>query len=343
MSEIYQGILDRAIQRNTSRTFLKGSYKFTAEHDDLVRDVVRNYYRREGILRQFEIFSQLLADLGMNEMSIGSFKARATAAKKEIGETRKAISRPSKLGVEATEFLNSLLQGNPHISAQHAFANLELHLASVREPVPPIADVKSWLKYRKSILRFSIKDRTRIMETVELGSKNKRQKVNQDGAGNEVGLAISEDPEEVGPATECVPSREKTFDPQLVNVGMLTESLPYKILLEKAKKRMAETPPQTNLKRSLKYTSSHDDLIMDVVKSFKRDESLPKQYEVFKSLVKDLDMLEMPKGTFLDRAYAIRRRIWGYCRDFASRPTVTAKVLKSGPTDLFFLQHAKKR
>jgi hypothetical protein len=107
------------------------------------------------------------------------------------------------------------------------------------------------------------------------------------------------------------------------NSGIFFGSEKYAALLERANQRMVEPLPQTNAVRSPKYTARHDDLIVDVVKTFyNMEESLAKQYEVFKSLLKDLDMLGMPKGTFLERAGAIRRRIPGYCCQKSKRLTI---------------------
>jgi hypothetical protein len=118
-SETYKAILARALQRNTARTHLKGSRKYTAEHDELVKDVVENYNGHKSILRQSGISNQSLADLGIIKMSIGSFKARATTvARQEIVLIYQGSCRPFKVCVEATKWLNSLLEGNPSISPQ---------------------------------------------------------------------------------------------------------------------------------------------------------------------------------------------------------------------------------
>lgn len=374
VTDIYQEILARAMQRNTARTYLKGSFKYTAEHDDLVKDVVRNYNGHGSLIRQLEICNQLLADLGMTEMSKGSFKERAAAVKQEMGENRPAINRPSKVGLEGTKLLNTLLQRNPNISAKHAFEYLNLHLGGVGSSVPSISDVRNWLKYRKSVLRYSSMDRVPVGETVfTLGNEIKRQKMGQDitstcasalssGAGydddkfhSQVSLSLADNGDEVGEdatgsvlwgdrkdddvefwndvnfllSEECDPSIENSSSSNNVNGGsIIAESQKYGMLLARANQRMGEPLPQTNAKqRSLKYTSIHDDLIVDIVKTFKREESLPKQYEIFKNLLKDLDMLEMPKSTFLERAGSVRRHLCGYRRGTVR--VETWKLLKS--------------
>ena len=121
---------------------------------------------------------------------------------------------------------------------------------------------------------------------------------------------------------EGVPSRESNEN------SMFAESQTYRTILERANQRMAEAPVARRDARK-KYTSRHTALIMDIVQTFKKEESLPKLYEFFSSLLKDLHMVEMTRSTFYDRAGRLRREIAGYCCPSMKKPAVGVEASKS--------------
>ena len=156
---------------------------------------------------------------------------------------------------------------------------------------------------------------------------------------NDMRQALSDDYEDVVQASdsfhsdrrgaaveECVPSIGTSS--QLASHEMFPGSQTYRTLLERANQRMAEAPVAWGKART-KYTSGHDDLILDIVQTFKKEKSLPKQYEFFASLLKDLHMVEMARRTFYQRAGAVRRGIAGYCRRPVKKPAVGVEASKS--------------
>ena len=154
-SETYKMLLRNASTRR-ERTFLKeSSRKYTIEHDALVMDVVTTLNRDSTISRQFEIFKKLLRDLGMVEMSRGSFAERATAARKSLGGDAGRGSR--NVGKATLRFLNYLFDKDPKISAAEALKALESQPRDSKSPIPSLEKVRSLLKYRTAMKRLSEK------------------------------------------------------------------------------------------------------------------------------------------------------------------------------------------
>ena len=92
-----QAILDRARQRTLSGTALKKSRRFTAEYDDLLRDVVTSYSGDEKLSKLYNVFTTLLSHLGMDTMSQGRFYQRAGEVRRSPSNTltNKGASEPS--------------------------------------------------------------------------------------------------------------------------------------------------------------------------------------------------------------------------------------------------------
>lgn len=84
----------------------------------------------------------------------------------------------------------------------------------------------------------------------------------------------------------------------------------YGNLLSRAQKRREVGERSSEAGR--KYTSEHTDLVNDVVRSYNKALSLSGQHKVLQRLILDLGILPMTKGTFCERAGAIRKEI-GYC------------------------------
>ena len=192
-SEAYKMLLRNARMRKKHTFPPKGNQKYTSEHDTLVVDVVKTFNRDATVSRQFEIFKKLIEDLGMVQMSRGSFAERASAARR--GNTR----RSSRNVENATSnFLNSLFDENPKISESEALKALEAQPRDSNTFLPSFKKVRSWLKHRKAMRRFSDE---------EIGISNKRQKLEAPssslrepddvGFWNEVSQALADDGAEV--------------------------------------------------------------------------------------------------------------------------------------------------
>ena len=100
-STIIEDILDRARQRALSGTLSKRSSCCTADHDDLVRDVVTRYSENERLSDLYEVFQTLLTHLGMDAMSEGSFYDRAGTLRRQLRLTPIGPSIPSS---ESSDF-----------------------------------------------------------------------------------------------------------------------------------------------------------------------------------------------------------------------------------------------
>ena len=279
-SDIYKEIYDRARQR-TTRTLLKKNHKYTAEHDELLKDVVKSYAGDQSNVRQFEIFDQLLAELGMTQISMSAFSERALALRRETGDiSQEGNSREPKVRVETwKKFLDSLFQENPTISGSAALRALESQSrCSDNLSLPSVQTVRRWLKLRraKPLSRLEEEEREVFL-------------CNEDVVANE-----SENGAEA-----------------------------YMTLLTRARERRSST--STVLKGHQKYTSAHDELIMDMVKTTLngRQASRSDQYEIFKKLIKDLDMVNMSRGAFDERSAAARRFLLGSAASACGRkPTM---------------------
>ena len=205
----------KMLVRNASirrgRTFLKGSSgMYTSEHDALVMDVVKTFNREVSLTRQYEIFQKLTADLGMVEMSRGSFAERAGAARRYLGGDPVCKKRTPSVGVAASKFLESLFDENPKISETDAFNALQAQPLDGSSPLPSLEKVRHWLKHRRSTRRFSDN---------EVGIANERQKSEaQSGSSrepddvdfwNELSKALAED--EINSSSHSGSSRIQNF------------------------------------------------------------------------------------------------------------------------------------
>lgn len=157
-TEAYLKLLTGARERTTNRASLKGTQKFTAEHDSLIMDVVRSFDQDVSLSKQFEVFKRLTQDLEMREMSRSTFEARAGAFRSQImAGNRRPASRKPAVGEEASNILTALFQNDRKITVKNAFQALKSELggAKDRPPLPSIRDVAQWIKYRRSRMRFS--------------------------------------------------------------------------------------------------------------------------------------------------------------------------------------------
>lgn len=155
-AEAYDMLLFRANERKKHYNF-RHSRKYTTEHNELVDDVVRTFNGLKSTSRQYEVLKGLISDLGIAEMTRGSFNQRACAIRKQIGVTQRATRR-STVGPEISAILKVLFENNPEISVKEICKGLVLKLRGMEAP-PELTgilrdNIRSWLQYRKYDRRY---------------------------------------------------------------------------------------------------------------------------------------------------------------------------------------------
>ena len=238
----FQAILDRARQRTLSGTALKKSRSCTADHDALIRDLVTSHSENESLSNLYKVFEKLLAHLGMDAMSEGSFNHRA-------GEVRCQLRRlPSNT-------VTTLGASKPSSEDPEFCITVNDQKCSARE-----LDKRRRFDTDSNFARSMLDNDDSDMG--ELGQETIEALENQDML-----ISSSEDL-----------AMAKKDDSTLLNANLDT-----------------------------KYTLAHDQLIMDVVNSFK-SAGLSRQYEIFNQLTADLGMVEMERNTFVGRASHARKQ-----------------------------------
>jgi hypothetical protein len=158
-SDTYSRLLENATQRKGRYTDMKTSLcnKYTAEHDDLIFDVVESSGEYKKLGELYELFSKLSQDLNLVIMSRRIFNERVSAARKYLyGGVRQHFEEVSAMGIANSELLDSLFEQNPKLSEADAFTALKSVPRDTEDDssVPSIAMVRSWLGYRRRMRRF---------------------------------------------------------------------------------------------------------------------------------------------------------------------------------------------
>ena len=257
-SNTFQEILDRARQRTLSETSLKRSGSYTADHDDLIRDVVTSFSETETLSNLHKVFQTLLTHLGMDSMSEGSFYNRAITLRRQLGLTPLGPSEPSS---ESPDFC--IIENYPKCSEPDKRRKLDTDLS----------------------FASSVRDDEDIV----------RQETRESPENQDAMLTLSSEDLAIPPEHDC----------NLLNERLNNEGI-YGMLLGRARQRM-ETQPPASWRRFKKYTLAHDELMLDVVNSFK-SESVSRQYEIFNQLTSDLGMVRMEWKTFSGRAAQARKQ-----------------------------------
>ena len=104
--------------------------------------------------------------------------------------------------------------------------------------------------------------------------------------------------------------------------------------------RSSQRNTGTNVERACKYTVEHEDLIVDVVKTYNRRANVSRQHEIFNRLLKDLGMVEMARTAFNDRARVVRRHLGG-CKENKSNRISALGIEELEFLDSIFVEDPK--
>ena len=158
-SDTYRRLLENATQRKGRYNDMTktGCNKYTAEHDDLLLDVVESSadFKKQGEL--YELFTKLSQDLNLVIMSRGRFNERLSAARRYLnGGVRQHSEKKPAIGVANSKLLDSLLEQNANLSGADAFAALKSvpRNSDDDSPLPSIAMVRRWLAHKREMRRF---------------------------------------------------------------------------------------------------------------------------------------------------------------------------------------------
>ena len=367
--EIYNALLCRAGHRKAG-TNVERACKYTAEHEDLIVDVVKTYNRRATVSRQHAILNRLLKEMGMVEMTRTAFNDRARVVRRQLGDSKERKSnRISALGIEELEFLDSIFVQDPKITAQAAFRALGLTpISGSRDrALPSITNVRNWLKQRRCYARFSNKESsgTGCEQTSKADAKEEEGLAKMDCFSDHPNAH----PVDFQEAAEAVVNsssfccNENSIDflweeldsaqgPQEVIVGDLVgkqlcenesgvavDEEEYQRLLDRAKARQGEHTVSAKLLRGFKYTCEHAALISDIVQArFSRKLTLTKKYEYFSRIIAEIgeaDLCEMNYGTFIKYAGAEKEKLGMRTTDRRKRETSIGNDLRNLLSKMF--------
>ena len=333
---MYGEILARAQQRRATWAatpqdlgILRPPRKYSVEQTQLINDVTLIFGNSMPVSEKFEHFKLLMTQLGITEepVSIQRFYEFSGFIKRHQSGQDKRSNRgkTSKIVPPASEKLAQMLSEKASLTCEEAFEALE---KSGVVPLPSMKDIQGWLSYRRKVSGFlnlleepCVDRKTATVETSaflrddESGSSKASQ-------SNTLRVRVGQE------------SRYHAGDNDKAPKYDFSET--YKMLLRNAMLRRERTFLRESSKQ---FTYEHDAVVMDVVKTFNRDASIPRQYEIFKKLIEDLGMVAMAQSSFAERAGAARRFLGG--DPFCKKKTPSVGVAASQFLDSLFDNNPK--
>jgi hypothetical protein len=319
---MYSEILARAHQRKaTSAAPVAGTgnkcnrRKYSAQQAQLIQDVTLIFGSAITVSEKFEYFKRLMTELGIAEdpVSINRFHDFTSLINRHMTGENPYVGERSKIGPEASEKLHKMLSENPKLTYIDAFQELRKMRVG---PLPPPTYVQNWIQNRRKESGFL----KMLVEPFVYPSA-----VAIDGLPCSVSAFADDQEGEKVQDIVCGSKRKGSADAIILPArkwGRLVDEEVYNNLLVKARSRVQPGSSKDQ------YTIEHSELIADVVTTCEFL-TVGEQYEVFRLLSEDLEILEMSRKLFYARARSARKRTGCSAKSRALLNPETAKVMKS--------------
>ena len=334
---MYGEILARAQQRRVTQTAPSqdlaeggGRRKYSREQAQLINDVTLIFGNSMTVADKYNQFKLLMTELGINEepVSIQRFHEFSGFINRDKSRPDKSSNRGKrpKIGTPVSEKLTHMLFEKPSLSSKEAFEALE---KSGVVPLPSLKDIQEWLNYRRKVGGF-----LKLLGEPGLDRKTAMDDTNLDDDDFSCLFSLLTDDNEAGETNlqqedEEHNGKRKAGDdlssetPLPVNKKVCGEI--YNTLLMNARARRGDN---SSARDGFKFTSEHSSLVSDVVRSCE-SLNVGEQFEVFRELSADLNIFEMSKSIFYDRAKLVRESSGCSAASRSLLGPETFKVLKS--------------
>lgn len=310
---MYSEILARAQQRKAVAAASVGRTgnpesrrKYSAQQAQLIQDVTLIFGDAISVSERFEYFKRLMTELGVEEkpVSINRFHEFTSLINRQItGQSSLDISKRSKISQQVSDKLHEMLSENPtltYIEALEALRNCGV------VPLPLPTYLQSWLQNRRRESGF-----LDMLGEPLVYCPTRAVTVNENISCSS--SVMTNDREKVCGGKRK--AQDAIFD------GVDEEM--YNNLLVNARNRVVQ--PGSSKK---KYTIEHSELIGDIVTTCEFL-TVGEQYELFRLLSEDLEILEMPRNLFHERARLRRKKNGCSVKSRALLNPETAKAMKS--------------
>lgn len=325
---VYSEILARAQQRQeiTAASVevtkdARDRRKYTAQHAKLIQDITLIFGNSISGSQKFEYLQRLMTELGFPENSVSRtrFNEFTSWINRQITGECRNIGKRSKISQEVSDKLLQMLSEKSTLTLKEASEELQ---RSGLGPLPPQTYLQNWIQNRLKESRFlkMLADPLADSRAATEDDFSCSFSVFSDDQEREKD-SLQEEEIKVWGGKRKAPA-DAVILPARKKQRCVDEEL-YNNLLVKAQNRVGEPGSSKT-----KYTLEHSELIEDIVSTCDFL-IVGEQFEVFRRLIEDLGIPQMPQSVFNARARAVRQRTGCTVISRSLLDPETVKVMKS--------------